>query len=402
MRAHRPALLGLILGVVATASPAVENLQPATQDEHGLWQEAVDLQNAIDRSGFVLEDPALETYLNSVVAALAAADGLAADDFSVKVVRDPTLNAFALPNGRLYIHSGLLARMLNEAQLASVLAHEMTHATHRHALKSQRSRKTKTGILQAISMSAPIAGDYSPLIDILGSYGTAAAISGYSKALETEADEVGWQRMRACGYDTAEAPAVFRVLMADLAEHERKEPFFFGTHPKLVDREKNFERLNAADKKRATAPGEKGEERFAQATARVLLINGELEMRAGRHDAARDQLWRYRAADPASVRVRWLIGENERIAGPQGDPAEARKLLEEALAMDETFAPAHRSLGILLYRAGELAAAAPHLRRFLDLDRTAHDRAYIEAYLDKCEPTPPAPDSTPASTPASP
>ncbi|MBE2213082.1 MAG: M48 family metalloprotease [Opitutaceae bacterium] len=395
MRGFPAALVLLVLAPCAHGAGTAQSLVATTAEEQGLWQRVAEEQAALDRSGFVLEEPELEDYLQAVVARLATADGLAEDDFSVKLVRDPTLNAFAYPNGRLYIHTGLLARMLNEAQLASVLAHEMTHATHKHALKSQRSLKTKTGILQAISLSAPVAGDFSPLIDLLGVYGTAAAVSGYSKGLETEADEVGWQRMRKCGYDTGEAPVVFRVLMADLSEHARKEPFFFGTHPKLADREKNFARLNAADKKHTG--GEKGEERFAQATRRVLLINGELEMRAGRHDAARDQLWRYRVADPSSVRVRWLIGENERVAGAQGDPAEARKLLEEALAMDETFAPAHRSLGILLYRAGELAAAAPHLRRFLDLDRTAHDRAYIEAYLEKCEPTPPPAPPAPAS-----
>jgi len=373
-------------------------LDATTIEEQGLWQRVAEEQAALDRSGFILQEPEVEAYLQSIVDRLATSGGLQAEDFSVKLVRDPTLNAFAYPNGRLYLHTGLLARMLNEAQLASVLAHEMVHATHEHALKSQRSLKTKTGILQAISLSAPIAGDYTPLVDLLGVYGTAAAVSGYSKGLETEADEVGWQHMRACGYDTREAPAVFRLLMADLSAHERKEPFFFGTHPKLVDREKNFARLNKSA--RDLADGEKGEERFAEATRRVLLLNGELEMRAGRHDAARDQLWRYRAADPASVRVRWLIGENERVAGAHGDQKEARTLLEEALAMDETFAPAHRSLGILLYRAGELAAAAPHLRRFLDLDRTAHDRAYLEAYLRLCEPTPPPAASEAAPTPA--
>jgi predicted Zn-dependent protease len=383
------------IAVFGTTSLAEQTLAPASAEEESLWKRVEEEIAVIDRSGFLLEEPELGEYLAAVLRRLAASEGRRPEDFSIRTLRDPTLNAVAYPNGRIYIHSGLLARILNEAQLAAVLAHEMTHATHRHALKSQRSLKAKSGILAVVTTGSAAAGDYRGLIDLLGSFGTMAAVTGYSKALETEADEVGWQRMRACGYDTGEAPEVFRVLMADLSEHERKEPFFFGTHPRLVDREKNFVRLNAADKKHSG--GDKGEERFALATRRVLLINGELEMRAGRHDAARDQLWRYRAADPSSVRVRWLIGENERIAGAKGDPLEARKLLEEALAMDETFAPAHRSLGILLFRAGDLTAAAPHLRRFLDLDRTAHDRAYIEAYLQRCEPTPPPAPPAPAS-----
>lgn len=369
----------------AVAHPLV----PTTAEEESLWNRVLEEQAVLDRSGFILEHTGVQSYLESVVARLAVADDLRPDDFSVKVVRDPTLNAFAYPNGRLYIHTGLLARMLNEAQLAAVLSHEMTHATHRHTLKSQRNLKARTGLLAVITTASGAAGDYRALVDLLGSLGTLAAVSGYSRSLETEADEVGWLRLVKAGYDTAEAPAVFRLLMADLAQHQRKEPFFFGTHPRLADRERNFTRLHAARKN--AAPGDRGEERFARATLPILLINGELEMRAGRHDAARDQLWRYRADEPGDVRVRWLIGENERIAGPKGDLAEARRILGEALAMDETFAPAHRSLGLILYRAGELAAAAPHLRRFLDLDRTAHDRAYIEAFLEKCEPPPSEP-----------
>ena len=377
------------LVLVACLAPVLSGSQPllpTTAEEESLWSRVAEEQAVLDRSGFVLELPEVTTYLEDVVARLARADGLQPDDFGVRVLRDPTLNAFAYPNGRIYIHTGLLARMLNEAQLATVLSHEMTHATHRHTLKTQRSLKTKTGILAVITTGSTAAGDYRGLVDLLGAFGTLAAVSGYSKGLELEADESGWQRMVKAGYDVAESPAIFRLLMADLDQHKRKEPFFFGTHPRLADRERNFQRLNTSKKK--PAPGEKGEERFAQATHPILLINGELEMRAGRFIAARDQLWRYRAADPSNVRVRWLIGENERLAGAEGDPLEARKLLGEALAMDDSFAPAHRSLGLMLYRAGELSAAAPHLRRFLDLDPQAHDRAYILLYLERCEPTP--------------
>ncbi len=337
----------------------------------------------MDRSGFVVELPEVKRYLDGVVARLAQADGLRADDFGVFILRDPTLNAFAYPNGRIYIHTGLMARMLNEAQLATVLSHEMTHATHRHALKAQRSLKAKTGIFAVITTSSPAAAQYRGLVDLLGAFGTLASVSGYSKGLEMEADEDGWNRMLKAGYDVAESPVIFRLLMADLDQHKRKEPFFFGTHPRLADRERNFQRLNRTRKN--AEPGEKGEEPFAQAMWPVLLLNGELEMRAGRFVAARDQLWRYRAAHPNDVRVRWLIAENERVAGTDGNIPEARRLLEEALAMDEAFAPAHRSLGLLLFRGGQFSAAAPHLRRFLDLEPQAQDRAYILLYLERCE-----------------
>ena len=385
-RIHRFVLTLTGAAFMGAAVAAAQALAPASAEEEAIWARVAEEQAVLDSSGFILPVPTVETYLASVVARLATADGLQPDDFPVRILRDPTLNAFAYPDGRIYIHSGLLARMLNEAQLAAVLSHEMTHATHRHALRSQRSLKTKTGILAVVSAGAPAARDYAALVDVLGSLGTVAAVSGYSKGLETEADEEGWRRMVKAGYDPTEAPVVFRVLLADLAEHARREPFFFGSHPRLADREKNFARLNT--KQKETRGGERGEDRFIAGTLPVLLINGDLEMRAGRHIAARDQLWRYRVADPANTRVRWLLAENERIAGTAGDLAEARTLLDEALAMDEAFAPAHRTLGLILYRSGDLAGAASHLRRFLELDPAAHDRAYIEAYLEKCDRSP--------------
>lgn len=379
--------IGIVALVLVTAGRGLGGivLAPETDEERGLWNRALQEQQVLDASGFVVEDPELEEYLNGVVARLAAVDGFDPSSFSVRVLKDATLNAFAFPTGRIYIHTGLLARMLNEAQLAAVLSHEMTHATHRHTLKFSRGLKARTGVLAMVSSGA---GDYRGVVELLGGLGTLAAVSGYSRGLEQEADTVGWERMTACGYDAAEAPAVFRLLLADLAASDRKEPFFFGSHPRLADRERNFERLNAGRKKEGDSAGETGAERYLAAIRPVLLINGELEMRAGRHVAARDQLWRYRAMTPSDVRVRWLIGENERLDKKSGNLAEARKMLAEAIALDPLFAPSYRSLGLIEYRAGERAAAAAHLRRFLELEPGAIDRAYLEAYIAECESQP--------------
>ena len=57
-------------------------------------------------------------------------------DVKIVVIKDPYLNAFAFPNGVIYIHTGMLARMDNEAQLAALLAHEMSHCIHRHTLRA--------------------------------------------------------------------------------------------------------------------------------------------------------------------------------------------------------------------------------------------------------------------------
>ncbi len=388
---HRLGLV-LLLALSPREGFSERTLLPLARDEIGIWETVREERSALERSGFLLGDPAVTAYVQGVQDALARAEGFAPGTFEIRILRDPTLNAFAYPDGGVYLHTGLLARLQNEAQLAAILGHEMTHAIARHTWKSHRSLKTKTGLLAVLATGASAAGDFRSVVELLGTFGAHAAISGHSKSLETEADAEGWRIMHRCGYDTNAAPEVFRILMADLAAHRRPEPFFFGTHPRLAERERNFEQHNRA--LRGATAGELHATRYQAGILPVLLVNGEAEMRAGRHVAARDQLWRFRAADPLEVRVRWLLAENERLAGPDGDLLEARRLLGEALAMDEGFAPARRTLGIVLYRAGELAEAAPHLRRFLELEPFAHDRAFIQSYLDKC---PPDTSSQPAS-----
>jgi predicted Zn-dependent protease len=329
----------------------------------------------------VIEDADLDAYLGSVLARLAATDNVDAADFSIRAIRDIHLNAFALPNGRLYIHTGLLARLRDEAQLASIIAHEMTHVTHRHALKELHDQRSKTGWLATLTSGA---GDYGGLVQLFGGYGTLIIMQGYSREMESQADTVGWQRLSAAGYDTASAPDVFRMLMADVEEDERDEPFFFGSHPKLADREENFRKLQASAPPGKT-PGDRGEERFEKAVAPVLLINGEAELKAGRYIAARDQLWRYRLQKPYDVHARWILGEVERRAGPEGNLDEAIELYNEALLMNPEYAPAYRSLGLIAFHKQPSPEAAALLQRYLDLEPRANDRGYIEQYIRECE-----------------
>lgn len=373
----------LLVGVLATGLQTIaagDPVVPRSEAEDHIWHDGCDVEEAIERSGFVIDEPSVEAYLIGIVARLVATEGIDPEFFRVRVIRDTTLNAFALPQGVIYIHSGLIARMTNEAHLAAVLSHEITHVTHHHAHRGIRDQRTKSTMLAMVTASA---GQYGGFVGALGELGATAAISGYSRSLEREADEVGWQRLLDAGYELEAAPEVFRMLMGDINQDARREPYFFGTHPMLKDREKNFSRMNSRN--RDIAGSDLGAERFAAAILPILQINGELEMKAGRWISARDQLWRYRLGAPDDPAARWLIGELERRAGAEGNVEEATELLEEALVIDPDFAPAHRSLGLIAYKEQDWSAAAAHFQTFLDLDSHAIDRAYIEAYLLECE-----------------
>src|SRR3990172_8359709 len=184
-------------------------------DERQLWAQAEKEEEKLLKRVKVYDDPLLEEYLARVGDRLLPAEGKAAGGpgFRVGVMSDPTLNAFAMPNGRIYVHTGLLARLDNEAQLAMILAHEMTHVTHRHALSFNRDARNK---------------------QIL--YTVLAAIKGYGRDLEREADNEGMARLVRAGYDPKEAPKVFELLRSEGKDRGSLEAFFFGSHPRLTER----------------------------------------------------------------------------------------------------------------------------------------------------------------------
>src|SRR5687767_1882001 len=95
-------------------------------DERALWARAEKEEEALLKRAKAYDDPLLEEYLTRLTDRLVPESVRAAGGPGLKVgvIRDPTLNAFAMPNGRIYLHTGLLSRFENEAQLATVLGHE--------------------------------------------------------------------------------------------------------------------------------------------------------------------------------------------------------------------------------------------------------------------------------------
>ena len=211
--------LALSAFIFALASACSSDIPPIgvrggeqfNNEEQRLWKAAEAEEERLDDSGQLYEDVAVEAYVNEVLQHLVKTSGKSTLAFRAKLVKNPLLNAFTYPNGVIYVHTGILARMENEAQLATLLAHEMTHATHRHALQGQRSLKAKTATLAGLQMLMAPLGAYGGVITLLGAVGTMSAVTGYSRDLEREADSEGLEMMVRAGYSPTEAPKLFMV-----------------------------------------------------------------------------------------------------------------------------------------------------------------------------------------------
>lgn len=188
----------------------------------------------------VLDDPTLQTYVNGILAKLVPHTERKDVRYTLTILDDPIVNAFALPGGYLYISRGLMAAANDEAELASVIAHEIGHVTARHAA-SRISRGTVAGIgatILANVLNAPGVGQ------ALG-IGGQLYLSSHSRGQEHEADTLGVRYASRAGYDPFAMSRFLSTLEMndDLqkakAKQEGKETggfSYFSTHPITAER----------------------------------------------------------------------------------------------------------------------------------------------------------------------
>jgi predicted Zn-dependent protease len=383
-------------------------------DERALWGRAGKEAEQLVGGSTPYGDPPLVDYLAGVGGRLVPEGVRAAGGPGLRfaVVRDPTLNAFALPDGRIYVHTGLLGRLENEAQLAAVLGREIAHVTRRHLLaltrdaRSEPSASTVTAIAAGVGLAgaarsrahaedAATAAVPSPTANAILGLGlqltAIASIQGYGRALEREADVDAMERLVGAGYDPREAPRAFAVLGAPSEDRGLLEPFLLGRRPWLADRLGTTEgilRTMDADAARGTALVRNTDE-FDRRLRAVVRDNAALDVRAGRFALARRQLDRVLAITPADPIAHLTYGDLHRLqaqrARSRAEEAEhARHALaryERATQLDPTFADPYRQLGLLYYHQGAIDKALAAFEQYLTVRPDAPDAARIRGYL---------------------
>ncbi|MDX5410039.1 MAG: M48 family metalloprotease [Thauera sp.] len=376
------------------------------------------------RDAAYLDDPEVEEYINRLGHRLAAASNNPAQDFDFFVVRDATLNAFALPGGYIGVHTGLLLAAQTESEFASVLGHEIAHVTQRHIAqivgKQSQSAMLMVASLLVAVLAARSNSDVSQAAIAAGQAGAIQSQLGYTRSFEREADRVGLETLASAGLDVRGMPSFFERLQRNTRVYENNAPAYLRTHPLTTERIADMENRVAAmpyrqvpdsadfryarAKLRAMAgqPAEAvealqdllerspGDEALSYGLARALL-------RAGRADEAERRLEAVRKAAEASPWVETLAAE---IRLARRDAVGAVRVLEAA----RTQFPGGRSLAYALadarIHAGQAREAAAAVRRMIDTrsadprlwqllsrahaelgERSAQHRAQAEVYV---------------------
>jgi predicted Zn-dependent protease len=379
-----------------------------------LWAKAEKEEAALLKRAKTYDDPLLEEYLTRLADRMMSESARAAGGPGLKVgvIRDPTLNAFAMPNGRIYVHTGLLSRVENEAQLATILGHELTHYTNRHALRFTRDAQNKQAMYTVAAVAASIgvavaagsrasSGDYvgaavlsqtaNAVLGLGLTLATMAAINGYGRDLEREADKEGLERLVQAGYDPREAPKVFQLLQGESGDRGAVETFFFGSHPRLQ------ERIDATSilvqQQYASLPAEparlRNTEEFDLRMRTVVRENAYEDVRMGRFALARKQLDRVLALTPNDPMAQLYYGDLHRLQGQRArsvadkdaEGGRALQRYERAAELDPTFPDPYRQLGFLYYQQKDMAKARTAFEKYLELKPDAPDARRIKEYL---------------------
>ncbi len=173
----------------------------------------------------LIQDEAVNAYVNEMGQKLAALTGRSEFEYEFFIIRDRSLNAFALPGGKIFINAGAILRAQSEAELAGLIAHELAHTSLSHGFQLVVDANTLGNAFQLIPY---------------GGYAANLLYFNYSRDMERQADAFGTRLLASAGY----AADGLHGLMVTLAKQERRvAPFeWLSTHPDTVERQRNIER----------------------------------------------------------------------------------------------------------------------------------------------------------------
>ena len=416
--------------VEATPPPVREEFKFGEVDLEVLEQADL-LDVRFERDGLVLADEAANAFLRRVGRSLIPT-GLEIERVSWKfrALRDPQPNAFALPNGSIYVTTGLLTLIDNESQLAAILAHELTHVMRRHSYLHNRSNRKKfltMNVMQAVGAYAPLSvvGAVIMAVTAVAPFIMIATMYGYGRDLERESDLKGIDMMISAEYAPEEMISILKLLDKDIEGENVR--LFYNDHPSLDERIKYLSSYLGARADRVTPQMELNKERasYFRKMEPVMRHNLQLAISAGRfrsavylaqrlvdhHDDSENLFWlgeSYRTLGPRSPQLTESEltnsakksaakkrekrtaeeEENELLATPAGkDNWQKHQQLAEqfyrrALNAQNPAPVAYRGLGMLYEKLGRGTDAVAEYEKYLELSPSAIDRGRIQRRLE--------------------
>ena len=197
-------------------------------------QSAVEVQRQLP----MLNDRSVDRYLGQIVEKLAAVAPGAHYPYQIKAVNASEINAFALPGGPMYVNRGLIEAARSEAELAGVLAHELSHVALRHGThQASKAYLGQAGLGILGGLLGKNGGNTAQIVNAIGGLGLNAAFLKFGRDAEYQADRLGAELMAHEGYNPVAMADFFQMLRGEQGRDPGKLEQFFSDHPPSADRE---------------------------------------------------------------------------------------------------------------------------------------------------------------------
>lgn len=349
-------------------------------DERGLWMRVDEIERQLRDSPLRIREGNLEKYLLAVLCREVGQNRCSG--VRVYAIEDPSLNASMMPNGAMQVHSGLLLRARNEAELAAVLGHEFAHFELRHSLVGFNNRRSAGDVMAWVTVLGGITN--TPTAETQLSL--VSSVYRFNRDQETQADLLGLKYLAQSGYPAHSASEIWQSLMAEqdatargrkLKAKQRYTSGIFDTHPTPLNRAVYLSA--AADKLPAggDARAQALQEAIAPYLPRFLAAQTKLNDFGGTEYI----LSNLAARSGWTGDLLYAHGELYRARANPRDLQLASQFYREAKSAGYTAPDLDRNLGLALMRNGQVDEGRAALTAYLAADPNASDAAIIHTLL---------------------
>jgi len=327
-------------------------------------------------AGMVIDDPLLDRYINDIGSSLLGLLDVRLRDYRFFLVRDNSVNAFAVPGGFIGVHAGLVATARSEDELAAVLAHEIAHVELRHTMQLiEHAQGVNTVGMLSILAAILLGGqnpDFARALLAAGAAGSGQSIVNFTRSNEYEADRLGIELLNRSGYKPQAMADFMRKLQRKEQVGSVSSIEYLRTHPVGANRIAEIEGRIKPD-----SPGKAIEKtyrlnRFEQFRDYLYYIYPDAEpsrrqtafrsalrsIESGDYTAANSALGRLIENDPDNLWYRYSLAESEELAG---NLQRANLIYERLLLLYPKDLLLGRKLVENLIRLGQFDAATTRL-----------------------------------------
>lgn len=396
----------------AKKAPLSDNL---TKLEKEILADTRQAENLFYRSGALYEDDKVTDYLNGIANRLVDSDKLDETmDLKIRIIREPTVNAFAMATGSIYIHTGALARLESEDQLAHLLGHEISHVVNKDMLYFVESYHKKIIVYKIFDIVlAPTSVFFGLLGDLAQSAFLlfhVATVTGYSRLDEARADKEGMQCATRQGYGSQGGTGLMQVFLKEGERYQSgPEIFFLMMHPTTKWR---LNELNRVTSEKAAVPVvlKPDSDAFLQNMAKIKLYNATLNIKWDRLEHAKDNIQWVLEKVPDNPEAHYLAGEIYRLEAEDKkkvkeelnyakwselnkgykktelEEAWCKKAQEEygrAIVCDGAYANSYKGLALLCKYKDKREEAVVNLKKYLAAAPEASDKRYVNNLIEK-------------------